>query len=51
MRYLASAVLGAVLAAGLGGLWTAYERPHCPKEDSCQVDYHDGSWHVTEVTP
>lgn len=25
--------------------------PSCPTEDSCTVDYHDGQWHVTEVTP
>lgn len=25
--------------------------PQCPTEDSCTIDYRDGSWHVTEVTP
>lgn len=23
----------------------------CPSEDSCVADYHNGAWHVTEVTP
>lgn len=23
----------------------------CPQEDSCDVDYRDGAWHVTQVTP
>ena len=23
----------------------------CPTEDSCQMDYRDGSWHLVEVTP
>jgi hypothetical protein len=21
-------------------------QPHCPTEDSCTVDYHDGAWHI-----
>ena len=25
--------------------------PDCPHEDSCSVDYHDGSWHVIELAP
>lgn len=25
--------------------------PHCPTEDSCQIDYHNGAWTITEVTP
>lgn len=29
----------------------AHAQPHCPQEDSCQVDYRDGAWHVTEVQP
>lgn len=24
---------------------------HCPTEDSCVADYHDGGWHIEEVTP
>lgn len=23
----------------------------CPTEDSCTVDYRDGGWQITEVTP
>lgn len=25
--------------------------PYCPTEDSCIVEYHDGAWHIKEVTP
>jgi hypothetical protein len=25
--------------------------PHCPTEDSCTIDYRNGSWHIEEVTP
>jgi hypothetical protein len=25
--------------------------PYCPTEDSCAVDYSNGKWTVTEVTP
>lgn len=25
--------------------------PYCPSEDSCEIDYRDGRWHITEVTP
>lgn len=24
---------------------------NCPTEDSCVVDYSDGKWRITEVTP
>lgn len=27
------------------------DRPYCPTEDSCSIDYRDGSWHIEEVTP
>ena len=27
------------------------EQPYCPTEDSCSIDYRDGSWHIEEVTP
>jgi len=27
------------------------DQPYCPTEDSCTVDYHDGQWTITEVTP
>lgn len=26
-------------------------QPSCPTEDSCAVDYRDGAWRITEVTP
>jgi hypothetical protein len=32
------------------GRWTAPEA-HCPTEDSCAIDYRDGAWTITEVTP
>jgi len=35
--------------------WVAHDiwnhGPHCPTEDSCTVDYHDGTWEIIEVTP
>lgn len=27
------------------------EGSDCPTEDSCEIDYHDGRWYVTPVTP
>lgn len=51
MRVLSAFIAGALLSGGLLASWRAYERPYCPTEDSCSVDYHDGAWHVTEVTP
>jgi hypothetical protein len=43
--------LGVILgtAITLATLWTS--QPHCPTEDSCVVDYHDGAWHIQEVQP
>ncbi len=51
-------------AALCGGLWLVSDQDeapgpetvkvtgvHCPSEDSCEVDYRDGAWHVTEVAP
>lgn len=26
------------------------EKPNCPTEDSCSVDYRNGEWHITEVS-
>ena len=50
----AEAALVAIWAA-LGILGTlavqAEREPYCPTEDSCVVDYHDGRWTITEVTP
>lgn len=54
MKYLASAVLGAILAAAASAfiyVQTYPHEPHCPQEDSCTVDYSHGAWTVTEVTP
>lgn len=33
--------------------WTiqVLQEPHCPQEDSCTVDYHDGAWHIEEIEP
>lgn len=28
-----------------------HDQPYCPTEDSCSIDYRDGSWHIDEVTP
>lgn len=51
MRTLAtvmgSAILGMLALLGVQAL----EAPRCPEEDSCQIDYRDGAWHVTEVQP
>ena len=50
----AEAALVAIWAA-LGILGTlavqAAAEPHCPTEDSCSIDYRQGEWHITEVTP
>jgi hypothetical protein len=27
------------------------ETVHCPTEDSCTVDYHNGQWHITPDRP
>lgn len=35
----------------IGAIAFQDHKPHCPTEDSCTVDYHDGEWHITEVTP
>lgn len=48
-------VLTAV-AAFLAGVMLAVtvqtiNQPDCPTEDSCAIDYRDGGWHITEVTP
>jgi hypothetical protein len=50
---LAALALLAVLGFGTlsGWLIADAQQPHCPTEDSCVVDYHDGQWHIAEVTP
>lgn len=50
-KYLTGFIAGILLSGGTFGLVKAYERPYCPTEDSCQIDFHHGAWHVTEVTP
>lgn len=42
-----SAVLGMLVLLGV----QAVHAPRCPTEDSCSLDYRDGAWHVSEVTP
>lgn len=49
-------LIATVIAATIFGWSLCYEfdhpeQPYCPTEDSCQIDYHDGKWHITEVTP
>lgn len=54
MRHLQSFVAGALLATTVAVGWVRThgpEEPYCPTEDSCAVDYSDGKWTVTEVTP
>jgi hypothetical protein len=53
-RTLAVAVfLCCMFVAGVlaGVHMTSTSEPWCPTEDSCAIDYHDGGWHITEVTP
>jgi hypothetical protein len=45
--YLLGAITGGILAL----LGSAVVEPDCPTEDSCELDYRDGAWHITEVTP
>lgn len=34
------------------GYFTAQpDKPDCPTEDSCTVDYHNGEWHIEEASP
>jgi len=49
----ASALASALVAVGfvLGLLLGGERPPHCPTEDSCAVDYRDGSWVVTPTVP
>lgn len=51
MRMLTAFIAGVLLSGGLMASWRAYEKPYCPEEDSCQIDYHDGAWHISEVQP
>lgn len=48
---LFSVLLAAASGALLWATWMTPHQPHCPTEDSCTVDYHNGSWHIKEVTP
>lgn len=51
MKILISFLAGVIVASGtVVGVRTATQ-PHCPEEDSCQVDYSHGHWSVTEVQP
>lgn len=42
-----------LLLSGVGVGWTAHteQRPYCPTEDSCAIDYRDGAWHIEETVP
>jgi hypothetical protein len=51
MRMLAAFIAGVLLSGGLVASWRAYEKPYCPTEDSCQIDYSHGHWTVTEQQP
>lgn len=58
VRKITLAASAAVLAlSAFGAGWWAGasantpERPSCPTEDSCDVDYRDGRWVVVEVSP
>lgn len=50
---LAAAVLAAVLLVNHSGdnLPLDGSAVNCPTEDSCQVDYRDGAYHVVKVVP
>lgn len=52
-RHLAAVLFSAGLVVGAGtyGVVDQVVEPHCPTEDSCAVDYRNGRWHITEVTP
>lgn len=51
MRTFTAFVSGFILAGTLTVGWINYNRPYCPQEDSCRIDYRHGEWHITEVTP
>jgi len=40
-----------ILAAYVAGFALGDWQPYCPTEDSCQIDYSDGRWHVTPDVP
>lgn len=45
---------GTAIIVGFGAGWfvqSSQAAADCPTEDSCTIDYRDGSWHVEEVTP
>lgn len=47
-RWIVALVAAAALSLG----WAQHPAgPHCPTEDSCVADYHDGAWTITEVRP
>lgn len=47
---VAVAILAA-FALGIAVHVRTGDGPYCPTEDSCQIDYRDGTWTVTEVVP
>lgn len=51
MRAVLIIVLFVLAGFTAGYVFAESQRPSCPTEDSCQVDYRDGEWHITEDTP
>lgn len=51
MKTFLAAIASGLFAAVATAVFITADVPHCPTEDSCSVDYHDGGWHITEVTP
>lgn len=47
----AGLILGIMIGWALTYEFDHPDRPYCPTEDSCSIDYHNGSWHIEEVTP
>lgn len=47
-------VVFALVVTAVGVIWAGTADAGvawCPTEDSCVADYHDGAWHINEVTP
>lgn len=56
--WLVASVVAAILGFGVAVATVAAQAGSkdtvvvpCPTEDSCAVDYRDGAWHITPVTP
>lgn len=53
-------VMAMIVVAGMFMLGLLYatanvsgpdDEPYCPTEDSCEPQWHNGEWHIVEVTP